>query len=62
MTNTDQLRCAECGRFLGDDCLQGVDWSRGSIGLDGDWPWTEDYYCAHGVGCNAVAPRVEVQR
>jgi hypothetical protein len=46
--------CARCGRYLSPDtCLEGVDWSQGSMGLDGDWPYTGLYYCAHGLGCNA---------
>lgn len=45
------MRCERCGRFIGEDCAEGVDWSRG-MQQDGDVAWTGKFYCANGVGCN----------
>lgn len=39
-----QLHCAQCGRFIGSDCLEGFD------GED----YTGLYYCDAGNGCNAA--------
>lgn len=44
-------RCERCGRFIGEDCAEGVDWSKGTT-QDGDVHWTGRYYCANGTGCN----------
>jgi hypothetical protein len=42
---TEQLRCERCGRFIGEDCLEG--WDGGFFG-----DYNGRYYCAVGVGCN----------
>lgn len=48
----EKLACARCGRELDPDtCLEGVDWSQGAIQLDGDWPYTGEFFCGHGEGC-----------
>lgn len=52
MATTEQLRCARCGRFIGEDCLEGHDGSfYGPPGAEDGY--TGVYYCAAGVGCNA---------
>lgn len=45
------MRCDRCGRYIGEDCAEGVDWSKG-MQQDGDVAWTGFYYCAYGKGCN----------
>lgn len=39
------MRCARCGCFIGEDCLEG--WSGGVFG-----DYNGSYYCAPGKGCN----------
>lgn len=46
-----QMRCERCKRFIGEDCLEGVDHSKG-MQMDGDVAWTGKFYCASGKGCN----------
>lgn len=45
------MHCGRCGRFVGEDALEGIDWSAGTQ-MDGDVAWTGIYYCAPNVGCN----------
>ena len=42
-----QERCARCGRFVGEEALEG--WSGGLFG-----DYNGKFYCAFGVGCNSV--------
>lgn len=49
------MRCARCGRFIGEECVEGHDGT-----FYGGHPGAEDgytgvFYCAYGVGCNAIA-------
>jgi hypothetical protein len=51
---TTKMRCVRCGRFIGEDCLEGHDgtfFGRGPGSEDG---YTGVYYCAAGVGCNVA--------
>lgn len=47
----EQMRCERCKRFIGEDCIEGVDFSKG-MQMDGDVAWTGLFYCAYGKGCN----------
>lgn len=44
------MRCAQCGRFIGEDCTEG---HNGSLvgSFTGDDGYTGIYYCAPNVGC-----------
>jgi len=44
--------CARCGRFIGEDCLEGHDGTFFGRFPDDDG-YTGVYYCAWGVGCNS---------